>query len=136
MSKKCSSNAGTCPVRRYFSVTSLIGVVVVTACLIWTYRELTVRHLIEHESRSNVDLTRALSNDIWSTYQTFVTESRGRSRDALLADPALHRLQTEVLEKMRGLKVVKIKITTLTDSPCTRPTSARSARTRARTEAF
>ena len=49
---------------RYFSLTSLIGIAVVMVCLIWIYRELTLRHLIEHESRSNADLTRALSNDV------------------------------------------------------------------------
>lgn len=43
---------------RYFSLASLVGIVVVTACTVWTYRRLTLAHLIEHESRSSADLTR------------------------------------------------------------------------------
>ena len=74
---------------RYFSLTSLIGIVAVTACLFWTYRELTERHLIEHESRANADLTRAFANATWSRYRSFVVDSAGRSRQALLGDPVL-----------------------------------------------
>jgi diguanylate cyclase (GGDEF)-like protein len=95
---------------RFFSLTSLIGLVVVTTCLIWAYRALTVHHLIEHESRANADLTRAFANAVWSRYRSFVRSSAGRSRLALLADPALPRIRADVLEKMSGLKIVKIKI--------------------------
>ena len=95
---------------RFFSITSLIGIVVVTACLIWTYRELTLRHLIEHESRANADLTRAFANTVWDDYRGFVLGSSGRSRQALLADPTLPRLRADVLRKMSGMQIVKIKI--------------------------
>ncbi len=95
---------------RFFSLTSLIGIVVVTACLFWTYRELTVRHLIEHESRANADLTRAFANSVWNRYRGFVLDSPGRSRDALMADPAMALLRAEVSAKMSGLQVAKIKI--------------------------
>jgi diguanylate cyclase (GGDEF)-like protein len=95
---------------RFFSLTSLIGLVVVTTCLIWSYRALTVHHLIEHESRANADLTRAFANTVWSRYRSFVRNSSGRSRLALLADPELPRIRADVLEKMSGLQIVKIKI--------------------------
>ena len=95
---------------RYFSLTSLIGIVAVTACLFWTYRELTERHLIEHESRANADLTRAFANATWSRYRSFVVDSAGRSRQALLGDPVLPQLRAEVLAKMSGLQIAKVKI--------------------------
>ena len=95
---------------RFFSVTSLIGIAVVTACLIWAYRELTLRHLIDHENRANADLTRAFANSVWGQYRGFVLGPAGRSRAALLADPALPRLRADVLTKMGGLQVAKIKI--------------------------
>lgn len=95
---------------RFFSLTSLIGLVVVTTCLIWAYRALTVHHLIEHESRANADLTRAFANTVWGRYRSFVRSSPGRSRLALLADPALPQIRADVLEKMRGLQIVKVKI--------------------------
>ncbi len=95
---------------RFYSLTSLIGVVAVTACLFWTYRGLTERHLVEHESRANADLTRAFANAVWASYRSFVVDSAGRPRDALLADPALPLLRAEVMTKMNGLQIAKIKI--------------------------
>ncbi len=95
---------------RFFSVTSLIGILVVTASLIWVYRELAVRHLIDHETRANVALTRAFANTVWSNYRDYVAASAGRSREQLVADPMVGRLRAEVLSKMNGLQVAKIKI--------------------------
>jgi len=83
---------------------------VVTACLFFAYREFTVRQLIDHESRANAHLTRAFANVVWDKYRGFMLGSRGRSREELLADPALARLRADVLTYMRGLKVAKIKI--------------------------
>ncbi|HZF80218.1 MAG TPA: EAL domain-containing protein [Rubrivivax sp.] len=95
---------------RFFSLTSLVGIAVVTACLIATYRELTVRHLIDHESRANAALTQAFANTVWDRYRLFVLGSPGRTREALLADPSLAPLRADVLSKMRGLQVAKIKV--------------------------
>lgn len=95
---------------RFFSLTSLIGLVVVTTCLIWTYRELTVHHLIEHESRANANLTQAFANTVWTRYRSFVRDSAGRSRQDLLDDPALPQIRADVRGKMSGLNIAKIKI--------------------------
>ena len=95
---------------RFFSLTSLVGVVLVTACLIWTYRALTERHLVEHEGRANADLTRAFANGVWKQYRDFVVRSAGRTRESLLADPAMTPLRADVLAKMSGMQVAKIKI--------------------------
>lgn len=95
---------------RFFSLTSLIGLVVVTACLIWAYRALTLHHLIEHESRANANLTRAFANSVWSGYRSFVSGSSARTRASLLADPTLARIRADVLGKMSGLNIVKVKI--------------------------
>ncbi len=95
---------------RYFSITSLIGIVVVTACLFWTYRDLTERHLIEHESRANTNLTQAFANSVWERYRDFIRNSSGRSGDDLRADPMQARLHADVLAKMDGLQINKVKI--------------------------
>jgi diguanylate cyclase (GGDEF)-like protein len=95
---------------RFFFTTSLIGILAVTACLIAVYREFTLRQLIEHESRANADLTRAFANVVWDNYRPLVLGAHGRTRAALLADPALAALRSDVLAKMKGLKVAKIKI--------------------------
>ncbi len=95
---------------RFYSLTSLVGIVLVMACLTWAYRQLTERHLIEHESRANADLTRAFANTVWHRYRGFVLASTGRTREALLADAALSQLRTDALSQMSGLQIAKIKI--------------------------
>ena len=95
---------------RYFVTTTLVGILAVTASLLSVYRELTVRQLIDHESRANADLSRAFSNVVWEKYRSFVMDSRGRTRAALLADPRIAALRGDVLATMKGLKVAKIKI--------------------------
>lgn len=87
-----------------------MGILVVTAGLFFAYREFTIRQLIDHESRANAHLTRAFANVVWDHYRGFMLASRGRSREELLADPALARLRADVLTYTRGLKVAKIKI--------------------------
>jgi diguanylate cyclase (GGDEF)-like protein len=95
---------------RYFSVTSLVGIVVVTACLFWTFRALTEHHLVEHEERANVGLTQAFANSVWLRYRDFIRDSRGRSAQTLRDDPLLAQLRDDVLAKMRGLQITKVKI--------------------------
>lgn len=55
---------------RYFSLTSLAGVVLITGALIWAYQHYTERLLVQHESRANADLTRAFANTVWRDYGT------------------------------------------------------------------
>lgn len=95
---------------RHFSLASLIGVLVVLVCMVWTYRQLTLAHLIEHESRSNVNLTRSLSNDVWTDFRPFVVSSTGASREELLAHPAQDGLLATMQMHMAGLSIAKIKI--------------------------
>jgi diguanylate cyclase (GGDEF)-like protein len=95
---------------RYFSLVSLVGLVVATAVLLWAYRALAEQHLVEHETRANAELTRAFSNAVWARYRAFVGGSAGMDREQLLADPTVAELRADVLSKMRGLSVVKVKV--------------------------
>jgi diguanylate cyclase (GGDEF)-like protein len=95
---------------RYFSLTSIVGLILVTGCLIWAYQVVALHLLIEHESRANADLTRAFANTVWRDYRGFVLGSGAKTREALLSDPALPKLRADVLAKMGGLRVAKIKI--------------------------
>ena len=112
MAQDASPSRSAPPFRlaRYFVTASLVGILAVTASLISLYRELTVRQLVEHESRANADLTYAFANVVWGKYRSLVLGSSGRTREALLADPAIAELRREVLATMKGLKVAKIKI--------------------------
>ncbi len=95
---------------RFFSLGSLFGILAVTACLFWVYRDLSERNLIAHEGRANADMTRAFANQTWSRYRSYVVDSSGRSRESLLADPLVGKFDRDVRSMMRGLQVAKIKV--------------------------
>jgi diguanylate cyclase (GGDEF)-like protein len=97
---------------RFFSITCLVGIVVVMVGLILAYRALTLEHLVEHESRANASLTRAFANTTWERYRDFVVTAPGRGREALLADVRMAMLQAEIRQQMQGLQVVKVKVYT------------------------
>jgi transposase len=50
---------------QFFSLTSLIGIVAVTACVLWTNSAFAERRLAEHRSWANADLARAFAHAAW-----------------------------------------------------------------------
>lgn len=96
--------------RRYFSITSLVGVVLVVASLSVFYRYLVFHALLEHETRSNVALTQVFANTLWPRYASFITRARGLRREELIARPEIEQLRADVMQRMQGLNVVKVKI--------------------------
>ncbi|MFZ4650979.1 MAG: putative bifunctional diguanylate cyclase/phosphodiesterase [Rubrivivax sp.] len=84
--------------------------VLITGVLIWAYQHYTEELLVDHESRSNADLTRALANTVWGDYREFVARSGALPRESLASDPAVAQLRADVLTKMGGLRVVKVKV--------------------------
>jgi diguanylate cyclase (GGDEF)-like protein len=96
--------------RRYFSITSLIGVLVVIICLLLFYRHFALRALIDNETRSNVAITHVLANALWSKHAAFVATARHQARERLATRPEIARIHADVARQMRGLNVVKIKI--------------------------
>jgi diguanylate cyclase (GGDEF)-like protein len=95
---------------RTYSIASLIGIGIVAIVLSVFYRTLAVRSLIEHETSSNVAIAKALSNVIWPRYANFVTRSSNIAPQALALQPEISSLRSEVLQKIHGLRVVKVKI--------------------------
>jgi len=95
---------------RYFSISSLVGVVVVIAVLSLFYRYTAVNTLIEHETRSNTSLAKVFANVIWSKYSSFIEESSHLSRQELISRPEITWLHRDMLTQISGLNIVKVKI--------------------------
>ncbi len=95
---------------RTFSIASFLGIVIVAMVLSLFYRNISVSALIEHETQSNVSITQALSNTIWPRYADFIARTSGIPPRDIAAQPEIASLRDEVLQKIRGLRVVKIKI--------------------------
>lgn len=96
--------------RHYFSVTSLVGIVIVVAILLSFYRFLAFDTLLDHEARNNEALTQVFANTLWPKYSAFVQTAHNFPPPALRERPEIARLRTDVLQQMRGLSVIKVKI--------------------------
>lgn len=95
---------------RYFSISSLVGVVIVIAVLSFFYRYTAVNILVEHESRANTALTTVFANLVWSKYSSFIQESSALSKQELLARPEVDSLRNDVLQLVSGSNIADIKI--------------------------
>ena len=96
--------------QRFFAVTSLAGIALVTGALLGAFGLIDEQRLIAQEGRSNAALGQLLANQMGPPYRDLVREARGKSRDALLADPRLDAMQDELRGRLVGLPVVKVKL--------------------------
>jgi len=95
---------------RNYSIASLVGIALVAIALGFFYRTTAVRSLIEHETLSNVSTAQSLSNSLWPTYANFIAHAASLAPLELIHQPELADLQKDVLQNIRGLRVVKVKI--------------------------
>jgi PAS domain S-box-containing protein len=95
---------------RYFSITSLVSVVVTSIALSYFYRQVSVRDLVAIGENSNVDKTIMFSNLLGSQVRSFRELSSPLGAGEIRAHPATRELDTEVKRMMFGQEVVKVKI--------------------------
>ena len=98
---------------RYFSLTSLAGVLIILAVLLFFYRHFAFRALEVHEARDNESLTRVFANTIWNNYARFVQGASALPRTELPRRPEVAAMRRDVLRQMNGLNVVKVKVYSL-----------------------
>ena len=95
---------------RTYSIASFLGIVLVAIALGFFYRNLAVQSLIEQQTQANVFLTQSLSNSLWPKYANFIARAGGIPVGELGAQPEVVSLREDVLQKIRGLHVVKVKM--------------------------
>jgi diguanylate cyclase (GGDEF)-like protein len=95
---------------RYYSIASLIGMVVIVVGLSLFLRQLAMQILLAQQTRSNVDLTRSYANAMGDKIETLVVASEGLSAEALRQRPELAAVQRATQAQMRGMNVAKVKV--------------------------
>jgi diguanylate cyclase (GGDEF)-like protein len=95
---------------RYFSVSSLLGILVVLAVLLFFYRHFSINALMDHETRGNIALARVFANTIWPNHAAYVKGASAIPKAELAQSPEIDPLRRDVLRQMTGLNVVKVKI--------------------------
>ncbi len=95
---------------RTYSIASFLGIVLVAVALGVFYRIVAVRSMIDQQTQANVFLTQSLSNSLWPKYAGFVVRATGIPAHELALQPEVASLRQDVLQKIHGLQVVKVKI--------------------------
>jgi signal transduction histidine kinase len=95
---------------RYFTLASLAAFIVVTAVLSVAHRHIAIENMIALEESNNVNLTKTFANSLWAKFKPFVDEAQKLNRQQIQTSPQQAVLQKQVLELMRGLSVVKVKV--------------------------
>jgi len=95
---------------RYFALTSLLGVLLVLAPLLYFYRDFATTALEQHETRNNVVIARVFASTIWPRHAAYVKSASGLSPSELRSHPEVARMREDILRQMQGLPVVKVKI--------------------------
>jgi diguanylate cyclase (GGDEF)-like protein len=95
---------------RAFSIVSMIGILLVAFVMAYFYRVVAVDALMSVQNESNADLTRAFSDTIWNRYSDAFSRLSALPADQLAKQPEIAALDKEIKHRVRGMRVVKIKI--------------------------
>ena len=69
-------------ITRHFSVTSLIGILVVLGVLLLFYRYTAFNAIKEHEARNNVAITQVFANTLWPAHASYISRAMPSQRRA------------------------------------------------------
>jgi len=95
---------------RAYSIVSLLGILVVALVMAHYYGKVAKESLITVQDEANHDLTQVFARPIWFKYAEFVDKAGTLPTESLAGRPEVQAIREEVLSRMRGLRVVKVKI--------------------------
>ena len=95
---------------RYFTLASLAAFLAVVVLLALVQRNIAIGNMISQAQSNNVDLARTFANSLWDDFRPFVLEAGAADPGSLPEAPQQIELRRQVLDLMRGLSVVKVKV--------------------------
>jgi diguanylate cyclase (GGDEF)-like protein len=95
---------------RYFSIASLISMVLAAIALGTFHQMFEKNHLLRFGESSNVALVQDFSTGSWPMFRNFAKTSKKLDANALRRHPEIARLSRSVHEAVRGTAVVALKI--------------------------
>ncbi|WP_455209437.1 ATP-binding response regulator [Kaarinaea lacus] len=97
-------------VRRYFSVASLIGILVAALVFMYFFRVASMQDLINGGEQQNIAITRALVNNIWPDFEPFIEQASTMEAHELVKHEVYRNTHIRTLQSITGLPILKIKI--------------------------
>lgn len=96
--------------RRYFLLTSLPVVAIVTLLSAYGYIHFASSILVEQESHANLQQTRVMGQLLWPRFQPHIMWSKGRDAQSLLGAPAIAAIDEVMVGLFRGTNIIKAKL--------------------------
>lgn len=95
---------------RYFTLISLISIILTSFLLGTWFRSIAVGNLLSSEEANNVALAHSLSQSVWPQHSEFLESASVLSVEALRAHPVTKMIDDYLSEQFKGLGIIKIKI--------------------------
>jgi diguanylate cyclase (GGDEF)-like protein len=95
---------------RYFSIASLVSMVLAAIVLGTLHQLFEKSHLLRVGESQNVTLTQAFSNSIWPQFRSFANVAKLLDTDALRRHPDIAKLSQSVRDAVRNTATVRVKI--------------------------
>ncbi|MBF0283227.1 MAG: EAL domain-containing protein [Magnetococcales bacterium] len=95
---------------RFYTLATFVGLCVGGVALTAYFHEAVTRNVVSLGEKNNVALTQALSNALWPRYDDFLHSAQTASPVSLQNHPQLAEVRRTVIEHVRGLPVVKVKM--------------------------
>ena len=95
---------------RYFLLTSLPVMVIITLLSAYGYIQFAQGILVEQESLASQQQTRFMGKMLWPRFEPYVMWSKGQTAEALLDAPAVEEIDEIVAGFFRGTNVLKAKL--------------------------
>ena len=102
--------AGGFRLLRYFSIASLVAIVLALVGLGFFFRQTAIKQLIKVGEDNNVSLSRAFANTLRSDYIPLIKAAGKSDSTQLKANPEIAALHKTVTDSVRQTNVVKVKI--------------------------
>ena len=94
----------------YFTIASGIAFILVASVVLFTYRELNVRHMASEIESSNQSMARVFGNILWSKYADYVMHRAPKTASELRVRPETQTFDADLRQLTDGLDIIKVKI--------------------------
>lgn len=95
---------------RYFSIASLVALLLATAALTALQQRLAEKDLIRGQEYHHVVLTQSMAHGHWSEFSALFASAKTINDAGLQSHPEVARLRELVLREFTGTQVIKVKI--------------------------
>lgn len=98
------------PLLRYFSLISLVCILIVAVLLGLMSRKLSVDNLIKNTEQNNIALAQVLANTMSTELESFIPTATQLNKKQLSSNPKVKKIHALFASKIAGVPILKIKI--------------------------